>query len=239
MGTQRISRGKIEDIASQIQVLKEEYEVIVVSSGAIAAAKQYVSLQSGAEVPVKQALAAIGQVHLMRFFQEVFSDHGLPISQCLLTYYDFKNEESKANIKSTINTLLQFGYTPIINENDTVATDEIKFGDKDKLAALTAVLLEADLLVLATDTNGLYNADPKVNPEASIIKEVYNLTSYIASTNDSKSDQGSGGMKSKLVAAQIAQGNGVETWILSGRSHNFLIDAMGGDRDFTRVRVEE
>ena len=160
-GTERISRGKIEDIANQIKVLSDEYEIILVSSGAIAAAKQVVNMRKTGSVEVKQALAAIGQVHLMRIFQEVFSDYGIPVSQCLLTYYDFKNEDSRDNIINTVEALLKFGYLPIINENDTVATDEIMFGDNVKLAALTAVLCQADLLVLATDINGLFSADPK------------------------------------------------------------------------------
>lgn len=235
-GTPRISRGKIEDVARQIQALKDEYEIIIVSSGAIAAAKQFVTNSTESEVSVKQALAAIGQVHLMRFFQEIFSDYNLPIAQCLLTYYDFNNEDSQVNIKGTINTLLQLGYTPIINENDTVATDEIKFGDNDKLAALTAVLMDADLLILATDTDGLYNADPKLHPGAEIITSVDDLTPYIAAMADTKSAQGSGGMKSKLVAAQIAQGAQIETWILNGGEQHFIINACQGKSTFTTVK---
>lgn len=234
-GTERISRGKIEDIANQIKALREAYDVIVVSSGAIAAAKQHVSLRGQSEISVKQALAAIGQVHLMRFFQEVFTDYGLSVSQCLLSYHDFVNEESKRNIKNTVETLLDFDYVPVINENDTVSTDEIKFGDNDKLAALTAVLLQADLLVLATDTDGLYNADPKTNPDATIIPEVEDLDMYLSRISDTKSSQGSGGMKSKLVAAQIAQGSGIETWILNGGRNDFLQNALGKSSIFTRV----
>ena len=158
--TNQISRGKIEDIGRQIADLKDEYEFIIVSSGAIAAAKQFVKLEhNGAEINVKQALAAIGQPHLMRIFQENFRELGLSTSQCLLSYSDFENPKSKANIKNTINILVANNFIPIINENDTVAADEIQFGDNDKLAALTAALLQVDLLIIATITDGIYTKD--------------------------------------------------------------------------------
>ena len=146
--TNHISRGKIEDIGMQIAALNDEYEFIIVSSGAIAAAKQFVKLDhQDKDVFVKQALASIGQPHLMRIYHENFKDLGLNISQCLLSYSDFEKEQSKVNIVNTINVLVKNNYIPIINENDTVATDEIRFGDNDKLAALTAVLLKVDILI--------------------------------------------------------------------------------------------
>ncbi len=234
-GTSRISRGKIEDIALQIKELTPENEIILVSSGAIAAAKQYASISNLGSVEAKQALAAIGQVHLMRLYQEVFSDYQLPVSQCLLTYYDFNNEDSKLNIVNTINTLLSFEYIPIINENDTVATDEIKFGDNDKLAAMTAVLCGAQKLILASDIRGLYDKDPKLNSDARFIHEIQDLNSVIANLSDSKSSQGSGGMKSKLEAAQIAQKAHIPTWIVDGSTRNFLVDVLNEEGEFTRI----
>lgn len=234
-GSNRISRGKLEDLASQLQILQKEHEVILVASGAIAAAKQVVQMRNSGAIEVKQALAAIGQVHLMKLFHEVFGDYNIPVSQCLLTYYDFKNHESRANILNTIQTLLAFDYLPIINENDTVATDEIKFGDNDKLAALTAVLCKADLLVLATDIAGLHDADPKTNASAKLIEEVNDIDQYINSISDSKSDQGSGGMKSKLVAAKIAQEAKIPTWVLHGGTDNFLVKALNSKMTFTKI----
>ena len=155
--TDHISRGKIEDIGRQIAALKDQYEFIIVSSGAIAAAKQFVKLEhNGEEINVKQALASIGQPHLMRIFQENFRELGLFTSQCLLSYSDFEKEQTRVNIKNTINVLVANNFIPIINENDTVATDEIKFGDNDKLAGLTASLLSADILIIATNTDGIY-----------------------------------------------------------------------------------
>ena len=234
-GTSIISRGKVEDLAIQITSLRNDHEIILVSSGAIAAARQLESINNLASLEAKQALAAIGQVHLMRIYQEVFSDYKIRVAQCLLTYYDFKNEDSKSNIVNTIDTLLRFGYLPVINENDTVATDEIKFGDNDKLAALTAVLCKADLLVLATDTSGLYSADPKQHQDAILIKEVKELDQFIQGVSDSKSVQGSGGMKSKLEAAQIAQESKIPTWIIDGNPSGFLIDALKNEVEFTKI----
>ena len=237
-GTSRISRGKVEDIAIQINELKDEYEIILVSSGAIAAAKQFTQMRNAGSIGVKQALAAIGQVHLMRIFQEVFSDYNLPVSQCLLSYHDFSHEDSKQNITNTIETLLQYGYLPVINENDTVATDEIQFGDNDKLAALTATLCNADLLVLATDTEGLFNVDPKTNSGAILIPEITDLSPMLQLVSDSKSAQGSGGMKSKLEAARIAQLHKIPTWIIHGSPANFLIRALNQQMKFTKVLSE-
>ena len=234
-GTDRISRGKIEDIALQISQLKKDYQIILVTSGAIAAARQFSNMNMDNEVQIKQALAAIGQLQLMRMYQEIFRDYQLNMAQCLLTYYDFKNQESRDNIKGTIETLLENNFIPVINENDTVATDEIKFGDNDKLAALTAVLLEADMLILATDTNGVYTADPKNNPDAKIIAEISNLSAIRSYISDTKSKQGSGGMRSKIEAAEIAQKSGVETWILNGAKPNFIISALENNCLYTKI----
>ena len=234
-GTDRISRGKIEDIALQISQLKKDFQIILVTSGAIAAARQFSNIKTNNDVQIKQALAAIGQLQLMRMYQEIFRDYQLNMAQCLLTYYDFKNQESRDNIKGTIETLLENNFIPVINENDTVATDEIKFGDNDKLAALTAVLLEADMLILATDTNGVYTADPKNNPDAKIIAEISNLSAIRSYISDTKSKQGSGGMRSKIEAAEIAQKSGVETWILNGAKPNFIISALENNCLYTKI----
>lgn len=234
-GTDHLSRGKIEDIARQIQVLDNQYEFILVSSGAIAVARQFVKLHGNDTMEVKQALAAIGQPHLMRIYYEIFSEFGLPTSQCLLTYRDFGNEESTKNIIQTVSSLLAHGYVPIINENDTTATEEIKFGDNDKLAALTAKLLEVDLLIMATNTNGLLSGDPNANTYVETIKEIKDLEQVWSVIGDTKSKLGSGGMRSKIEAAEIAQQAGIETWLINGYGENFLIDALEAKSDFTRI----
>lgn len=234
--TLNISRGKIEDIGIQVAALRDQYEFIIVSSGAIAAARQFVKLESnGKEINVKQALAAIGQPHLMRIFHESFHDLGLNTSQCLLSYSDFEKEQSRINIVNTINVLLANDYIPIINENDTVATDEIRFGDNDKLAALTACLVKADLFVIATNTYGIYTRESIASGELKTIREVLDLQVLNAEISQEKSSGGTGGMQSKVEAAAIARKAGIEIWILNGLEDGFLLKAFEGGSDFTRI----
>ncbi|NEW80536.1 MAG: glutamate 5-kinase [Gelidibacter sp.] len=237
--TDNISRGKIEDIAKQIARLKDDYEFVIVSSGAIAVAKQFVKLESnGKEINVKQALASIGQPHLMRIYQESFRELGLLTSQCLLSYSDFEKEQSKINIVNTINVLVENSYIPIINENDTVATDEIKFGDNDKLSALTAALLHADLLIIATNTNGIYTKESMHNHLEKTIVETADIQSLKREAEITISSGGTGGMISKIEAAEIAQNAHIETWILNGLNDNFMLDAMQHKSVFTKITVK-
>ena len=234
--TNQISRGKIEDIGRQIAELKDEYEFVIVSSGAIAVARQFVNLESdGREINVKQALAAIGQPHLMRIFQENFRELGLLTSQCLLSYDDFNREVSRKNILNTINVLLENGYIPIINENDTVATEEIQFGDNDKLAALTGSLLGADLVIIATNTHGIYTKDSFDQVEKCTIENVRDLDKLKNEIAQGKSSQGTGGMESKIQAAEILQEAGIETWIVNGLLDNFILKAIHEEVAFTRI----
>ncbi|PWK01069.1 glutamate 5-kinase [Flavobacterium araucananum] len=234
--TNHISRGKIEDIGMQIAALNKDYEFVIVSSGAIAAAKQFVKLESkGKEIALKQALASIGQPHLMRIFHENFSDLGLLTSQCLLSYSDFEKEQSKVNIVNTINVLVENNYIPIINENDTVATDEIRFGDNDKLAALTAVLLNVDILIIATNTNGIYKKDSIHDEKPETIGLVNDLKVLEKEIGESKSSHGTGGMQSKIEAAGIAKAANIETWIVNGLNDNFILRALKDEIPFTKI----
>ncbi|SDR86424.1 glutamate 5-kinase [Polaribacter sp. KT25b] len=235
--TDNISRGKIEDLANQIAKLKDTCEFVIVSSGAIAVAKQFVKLESKhEEVFVKQALASIGQPHLIRIYQEIFREYGLLTSQCLLSYSDFERDQSKINIVNTINVLVQNNYIPIINENDTVATDEIQFGDNDKLAALTATLLEVDLLIIATNTFGIYTKESIKNNEPKTILEVHNLNELLNEVVNSKSTHGSGGMQSKIEAAALAKKANIETWIVNGLEDNFIANAFKNQVPFTKIK---
>jgi len=235
--TDNISRGKIEDVASQIAKLQDTCEFIIVSSGAIAVAKQFVKLESKQEdVFVKQALASIGQPHLIRIYQEIFREYGLLSSQCLLSYSDFEKEESRANIMNTINVLVNNNYIPIINENDTVATDEIKFGDNDKLAALTASLLKVDLFIIATNTNGIYTKASIENGTPETIELVEDFDSLKAQVVSSKSSHGSGGMKSKIEAASVTKKAHIETWIVNGLEDDFIVNAMDNKVPFTKIK---
>lgn len=234
--TNHISRGKIEDIGMQIAALKDDYEFIIVSSGAIAAAKQFVKLDNhDKDVFVKQALASIGQPHLMRIYNENFSDLGLHTSQCLLSYSDFEKKQTKVNIVNTINVLVKNSYIPIINENDTVATDEIQFGDNDKLAALTAVLLNVDILIIATNTNGIYTKASIKNEFPETIELVTDLDLLQKEIGDSKSSHGTGGMQSKIDSAAIAKAANIETWIINGLEDNFILKGLKGEIAFTKI----
>ena len=236
--TSQISRGKIEDIARQIAELRDDYEFIIVSSGAIAVAKQFVNLESnGREINVKQALAAIGQPHLMRIFQENFRELGLLTSQCLLSYDDFKRETSRQNIANTINVLLANNYIPIINENDTVATEEIQFGDNDKLAALTGNLLGVDLVIIATNTDGIYTKESFDLSKKKTIEEVIDLQALKKEILSNTSSGGTGGMKSKIEAAEILKKAEIETWIVNGIQDNFMLNAINGMSSYTKIRI--
>ena len=236
--TDQISRGKIEDIGRQVAKLSNDYEFIIVSSGAIAAAKQFVKLEhNGEEINVKQALAAIGQPHLMRMFQENFRELGLFTSQCLLSYSDFEKPESQENIRNTINVLVANNFIPIINENDTVSTDEIQFGDNDKLAALTAALLQADLLLIATNTNGIYSKTSLDENSPKTITSVADINALKKEISFEKSSHGTGGMQSKLEAATIAQNASIETWIVNGLKDDFMTDALKGISEHTKITV--
>lgn len=236
-GTNRISYAKIENIARQIVTLKNEWEIILVSSGAIAAAKQFVEIRGyDKHVDSKQAMAAIGQPKLMRIYDEIFSSFGLHVAQCLMTYRDFEDEAAKLNTRHTILKLLENDYVPIINENDTVAIEEIILGDNDKLSTLVAVIIEADLLVLGSDIDGLHKENPHLNREAEHIKEVTDLRQVASYIREKNSDLGTGGMTTKLQAAEICQKNKIEMWIVNGGRHNFLIDALENKIPFTKFK---
>ena len=235
--TDNLSRGKIEDMANQIALLKDEYEFVIVSSGAIAVAKQFVKLESQQDgVFVKQALASIGQPHLIRIYQEIFRSYGLLTSQCLLSYSDFEKKESRNNIVNTINVLVNNNYIPIINENDTVATDEIKFGDNDKLGALTAALLGVDLFIIATNTNGIYTKASMSGKTPETIEEVTNYEHLKDEVLPSKSSHGSGGMLSKIEAVAVTKKAHIETWIVNGLEDHFILNALENKVPFTKIK---
>ncbi|MDP6921723.1 MAG: glutamate 5-kinase [Lutibacter sp.] len=234
--TSRISEEKIQDIARQIAMLKNRYDFVIVSSGAIAVAREFVNLESqGKTIKVKQALASIGQPQLMQLFQENFRKYGLFTSQCLLSYADFENEGSRTNIKNTINVLVDHQYIPIINENDTVATDEIKFGDNDKLSALTAALLQVDLLLIATNTYGIYTRESINRDQYVTINQTADIPGLQEQVENSVSSQGTGGMATKIQAADIAQKAGISTWIVNGLDDHFITDTFENKTQHTKI----
>ena len=234
-GTRLISRGKIEDIGRQILALRDDYEILLVSSGAIAAAKQFINIKdTGKPVESKQAMAAIGQPLLMRTYNEVFSDFGIQTAQCLMTYRDFENETSRQNTLNTLNELIKYSYVPIINENDTTAVEEIVLGDNDHLSALVAVLVSADLLVLASDIDGLFDKNPHLHQDAHLIPEIKNIEEARKLVEERDSGLGTGGMNSKLEAAILCQKHKIEAWIVGGWRNNFLTEAFAGNLKFTK-----
>ena len=239
-GSNRISYATIENLARQILAIREKYDVILVSSGAIATARQFAEIhQLGtAQIDSKQALAAIGQPKLLRIFDEVFGSLGLQVAQCLLTYRDFDNDTAKENVKNTLHKLLEFGYIPIINENDTVAVDEIIFGDNDKLSAYVAIISEADLLILVTDIDGIYTQNPHLHPDAQLIEEVNDTEEVKAFIEERDNGLGTGGMTSKIYAAELCLRHGLEMRIVNGNQPAFIKGALERQFPHTRFKVQ-
>jgi glutamate 5-kinase len=237
-GSGRLSYAKIEDLARQIVSLKAQYDIILVSSGAIAAARQYIDLSGHTAYPdSKQALAAIGQPKLMRVYDEIFESFGLHIAQCLLTYMDFEHPKARENTRHTLTKLLEHGYIPVINENDTVANEEILLGDNDKLSALVAAIIQADLLILASDIDGVFTDNPHINPEAGFIDTVHDPAEIVKFSNEVSNGLGTGGMTTKIHAAEICKKSGVEMWIVNGGKQDFIHNALQGKIRFTRFLV--
>jgi len=206
----------VYDIA---QCWQRGQEVILVSSGAVALGRRHLGLSADAlQLEQKQAAAAVGQIRLAHAYQEALAEHGIAVAQILLTLDDSENRRRFINAKNTLETLLKARVIPVINENDTVATAEIRFGDNDRLAARVAQMVTADTLVLLSDIDGLYTADPRHQPDAKFIAEVRQLTPEIlAMAGDSSTAYGSGGMITKLAAAKIALASGCHMVISAGK----------------------
>lgn len=206
----------IHDLA---QCWQRGQQVIIVSSGAIALGRRQLQLKNRLlQLEEKQAAAAVGQIKLAHVYQEMFTPHGITTAQILLTLDDSENRQRYINAKNTLETLLNFRTIPIINENDSIATAEIRFGDNDRLAARIAQMLSADTLVLLSDIDGLYNANPQLDPNARLIPKVTKLSAEIlAMAGDSATEYGSGGMITKLAAAKIALASGCRMVIAAGK----------------------
>ncbi|MFH1275870.1 MAG: glutamate 5-kinase [Candidatus Woesearchaeota archaeon] len=215
-----------EDIASQIAKLKKEgKEIIIVSSGAIGAGKGTLHIKGKIQdVILRQACAAIGQDLLMKTWRTVFSKHGINVAQMLLTYDSFANRKVYLNLTDSMGKLLELDVIPIINENDAISTMEIdaSFGDNDKMSALVASKMDADLLVLLSDIDGLYTNDPQKDKKAELIKLVEKVTPEIEKMGGKASLKGTGGMKTKIEAAKICSQAGVEMVIAYGKEKNVL-----------------
>jgi glutamate 5-kinase len=227
-----LNRRRIQRIAGEVCRLRDDgYEVVMVSSGAIAAGMRHLNadrLRRG--IAVKQAAAAVGQSQLMGVYEKDFSRHGVKIAQLLLPREDLGDRRRFLNSRNTLMTLLECGILPIINENDTVAVDEIRFGDNDILAGLVTRLVDADLLVILTDLDGLYTEDPRINPRASripLVTEIAGAIERIAGGPQSR--EGTGGMASKVQTAKNIAQCGLSTLILSGKVREAVSRALGGE----------
>jgi len=227
----------IEDISRLVQ---EGKQVIVITSGAVGLGKKRLGITSTEGTALKQACAAIGQSKLMSIYEEGFDTYGLVAAQILLTEDDFSIRERYLSLRTTFNKLLELGAIPVINQNDTVSTVEIApryaymqvaFSDNDKLSALVASELDADLLVILSDVNGLYDSNPKVNPNAKIIREVTEVTDEICAMGTDASEGGRGGMRTKLEAARMVTRFGGKVLIANGKEP-FIIKKIFNGEDF-------
>ncbi len=222
----------IGDWARQIAELRAQgREIILVSSGAVACGVQRLGWgRRPKTVHEKQAAAAVGQAGLVEVYEAAFNKHGLHTAQILLTHDDLADRKRYLNARTTLNTLLELGVVPIINENDTVITDEIKFGDNDTLGALVANLIEADALIILTDQKGLYTADPRKDPTATLIQEaIAGDPALEAMAGGAGSGVGTGGMITKIIAAKRAARSGADTVIASGHEADPILRLAGGE----------
>ncbi len=233
----RLNIRHTEELCKVLSDLKNaDHELILVSSGAIGMGMGKLSLASRpTDIPTKQAAAAVGQCELMYTYDKLFSEYHHTVAQLLLTGSDFKNEERHLNFRNTLLRLLELGALPIVNENDTVATEEIKVGDNDTLSALVATSVEADLLILLSDIDGLYTADPHKDKNAVLLSTVTEITPEImALGGDSDSGLGTGGMATKLSAARLCTENGCDMVIANGATPALLYEIVEGKEVGTR-----
>ncbi len=251
-GTDHLDLSVMANLAQQIaQLHRQGREIIIVSSGAIAAGRQKLrAIQERKSTPFKQVLASVGQSHLMHTYEQLFSQYDITIAQALLTKEDLSDHAGYLNARNTLLALTELDIICIVNENDVVALDEIeelKFGDNDNLSAMVANLVDADLLVLLTDTGGLYTADPHYNPGAQLIRRVDRIDGQIerlakdTSERSEGSRQGIGGMATKIEAAKLATSSGVSVIIADGRETDILarIDKGEDVGTFFPARVDK
>ena len=235
--TGRLNIRRMECLCKVLSDLKNAgNEIILVSSGAIGLGVGKLSLKERPQdMPTKQAAAAVGQCEMMYTYDRLFLEYNHTVAQMLLTAYDFTSKEHRLNLENTMNRLLELGTLPVINENDTIATAEIGIGDNDTLSADVAALAHADLLILLSDIDGLYTADPHRNAEATLIDTVSEITPEILALGGGKgSSLGTGGMATKLHAAQIAIAHGTDMVIANGADPNILYDIAAGKKVGTR-----
>ena len=236
--TGRLNIQRMEKLCKVLSDLKNMgHEIILVSSGAIAMGFGKLNLsERPKDVPTKQASAAVGQCELMYIYDKLFTEYNHTVAQLLITAPDIEEGGvRKQNFHNTLARLLELGALPVINENDTISTEEFGIGDNDTLSAIVAVTIQADLLILLSDIDGLFDGDPRKNPDAKIIDTVEKIDEHIISLGGgSGSNLGTGGMATKLRAAQMATAAGCEMVIANGQSPEVLYDVVAGKRVGTR-----
>lgn len=232
-GTGRLNLSKMEHLVRQLSDLHNQgMDVCLVSSGAIAVGRAALGItERPRETSAKQACAAVGQAKLMMVYQKLFSEYSQTAGQVLLTKNTMVNPVSRVNAKNTFEELFHMGIIPVVNENDTVSTYEMQFGDNDTLSALVASMVGADLLILLSDIDGLYTDDPRTNPQAKLLKRVdtINENIYGMAKESTGSDVGTGGMATKLTAAKIATFSGADMIITNGQDVRVLSDIFADD----------
>ena len=239
-----IAEDAIKKLVAEVASLRaEQHRVVVVTSGAISAGLPLIGLHEPrpTDMPTLQAVAAIGQGRLIRVYDDAFAAHGIVCGQVLLAPLDFVHRQQYLHARQTLTRLLELGVVPVVNENDAVADDEIRFGDNDRLAALVAHLVDADLLVLLTDTDGVFTADPRLDAGATLIEDIVAVDAALeAAAGGAGSERGSGGMASKLAAARIASRSGVPTVIAAAARDGVLRAALANEPGIgTWVRAAE
>lgn len=236
----RLNFQRMEQLASCLSQLRNTgIQVILVSSGAIGVGAGRLNLaERPTELAQKQALAALGQAQLVKIYQKLFASYNQIVAQVLLTKDVMTISDRHIHARNTLNKLLEMGIIPTINENDTIATDEIEFGDNDTLSAKVACLIEADLLILMSDIDGLYSADPKINKDAKIIHEVSKFSTELEElASGAGSSFGTGGMVTKITAAKIAAEAKIDTIITNGNNPSALFDIIEGKKTGTHFCV--
>lgn len=229
--TGNINYNKLDRLVRVLCDIKNQgKDVVLVSSGAIAVGRQTVGISKKSDLLAeKQACAAIGQCRLMMTYQKLFSEYNQTAAQVLLTKYTMLNEESLVNAKNTFEELFNLGAIPVVNENDTVSTCEIEFGDNDKLSALVSALIGADLLILLSDIDGLFTDDPNKNKDAKFIELVPKINDELrAMGKNTSSNVGTGGMSAKIAAATIATYSGADMVIANSRDVNIITEILEG-----------
>ncbi|HEX74946.1 MAG TPA: glutamate 5-kinase [Dehalococcoidia bacterium] len=238
-GTDHLDPEIMASLVEQVaQLHNQRHEVIIVSSGAVAAGRQKLGLtKERKDIPFKQVLASVGQNQLMHAYERLFSQHNITVAQALLTKSDLSDRAGYLNARNTLLALIELGAVCIVNENDVVATDEIgevKFGDNDNLSAMVANLVDADLLILLTDIDGLYTADPQHDSDAKLIPKVEKIDAEIERLASKPSTpHGVGGMATKIEAAQLATSSGVTVVIANGQKPDILRQVVAGESSGT------